>query len=582
MSASEIILDAELSRGWLREYFHPDGLCCPRCGSEQDDAYIFRRTKRSRLEVYRCKNCQKTYNLYSGTAFDGRHLRPEQVIQLLQGISRNDSTTRLARELGMSRTTIHEIRQKLDLDLSLPDFRRADAMDGEPDAAADEAPEPARPTVRPSRAPEVWKDGASGANGRSDESPGAALLRLFPEGLRPEDEVVIRCARAHTDSANDRRLRTLLGAPSEEPLDWAYLRAQARLHGLIPLVHRHLDRLAADLVPDDVLGELRGHARHIGYRNLRWTNELLRLHARFEAEGIPLVSFKGPVLAHAAYGNLALRPFVDLDLLVHRENMPRVKALLESEGYRPSPEMDARREGKYLDAQNPLAFVDDERRIVLEFHWAMIDEGFSYPLDPEQLWARLEPTALGGQTIDGLAVEDLLLYLCVHGAKHLWAQLLWISDLDALLRARPDLDWAAVLEQAARLRCERVLYLGLYLAMHLSAAPVPVKVRERVMQDTEVPGLAEQACATMYYRTHLTDVGWAEKRHLWLEKLQFRFKVREHLPDRTRSIMSQLRRALLPSRKDRAFVDLPRALTFLYVLVRPARILRDHWLTRFK
>jgi transposase-like protein len=106
------LLDDDRSRQWILRHFHPDGgLCCPRC--ESGEAYRFRETKRSRLLVWRCKKCGQTYTLYSGTVFAGRHLPPPQVVLLLRGVVRGKSTAGIARELGLSRTTVHEIRHKL-------------------------------------------------------------------------------------------------------------------------------------------------------------------------------------------------------------------------------------------------------------------------------------------------------------------------------------------------------------------------------------------------------------------------------------------------------------------------------------
>lgn len=105
------LLDHEQSTRWLLAHFHPDGLACPRCGC--DEAYLFRQTKRSRLDVYRCKNCAQTYSLYCGTIFQGRHLPPSQVVLLLRGFLQGVSSAQLARELELSRTTVHEIRKQI-------------------------------------------------------------------------------------------------------------------------------------------------------------------------------------------------------------------------------------------------------------------------------------------------------------------------------------------------------------------------------------------------------------------------------------------------------------------------------------
>ncbi|MGQ9739137.1 MAG: hypothetical protein ACUVRT_14695, partial [Armatimonadota bacterium] len=77
------LLDDELSENRLMRYFHPEGLKCPRCARGTETARIFRRNGRSHVTVYRCRHCQQVYTVYSGTVFQGKHLRPPQVILLL-------------------------------------------------------------------------------------------------------------------------------------------------------------------------------------------------------------------------------------------------------------------------------------------------------------------------------------------------------------------------------------------------------------------------------------------------------------------------------------------------------------------
>jgi transposase-like protein len=103
------LLDDEQSEQWLLEHFHPEGLACPKCGSIK--RRIFRQTQTSRLTVYRCLQCEGIYNLYSGTLFEKKHLRPSQVVLLLRGVAKGESS--LSEELGMSRTTVHYLRKQL-------------------------------------------------------------------------------------------------------------------------------------------------------------------------------------------------------------------------------------------------------------------------------------------------------------------------------------------------------------------------------------------------------------------------------------------------------------------------------------
>jgi hypothetical protein len=107
------LLDAESTLRWLQHYFHPNGLQCSHCGARVDQARHFRTTKRSQVPVYRCRQCQGIYTLYSGTVFQGTHLRPAKVVLLVRGIFKGESSLALSRELKLARQTAHHFRHAL-------------------------------------------------------------------------------------------------------------------------------------------------------------------------------------------------------------------------------------------------------------------------------------------------------------------------------------------------------------------------------------------------------------------------------------------------------------------------------------
>jgi transposase-like protein len=107
------LLDPEQSEAWILEYFHPEGLKCPRCRASVAEAHVFRNTHRSQLTVYRCNVCRQPYNLYSGTIFQQRHLTPQQVVLLVRGIVKGEPSKTLAAELGLHYTTVLELRRDL-------------------------------------------------------------------------------------------------------------------------------------------------------------------------------------------------------------------------------------------------------------------------------------------------------------------------------------------------------------------------------------------------------------------------------------------------------------------------------------
>ena len=107
------LLDQTDCESWLLDYFHPAGLKCAKCQTDVSNAHLFRQTKKSRLQVYRCNQCDCAYNLYTNTVFQQRHLTPQQVVLLLRGVLKGETSAALADELGVSYQTVLDIRRDL-------------------------------------------------------------------------------------------------------------------------------------------------------------------------------------------------------------------------------------------------------------------------------------------------------------------------------------------------------------------------------------------------------------------------------------------------------------------------------------
>ena len=122
------LLDYESSSDWILKHFHPNGLQCPGCQKTVKEAREFRQTRKSKLVVYRCKGCGTVYNLYSGTVFERYPWTPMQVVLLMRGICKGETTRELAAELKMNYKTVLDMRHKAQANaeseqpkMSLPD-----------------------------------------------------------------------------------------------------------------------------------------------------------------------------------------------------------------------------------------------------------------------------------------------------------------------------------------------------------------------------------------------------------------------------------------------------------------------------
>jgi transposase-like protein len=107
------LLDYERSVAWIIKYFHDNEFKCPHCGASLEQAREFRQTKISQLTVRRCRVCNTAYNLYTGTVFQQRHLTPMQVVLLMRGICKGESTNMLAAELDLNYKTVLDLRHAI-------------------------------------------------------------------------------------------------------------------------------------------------------------------------------------------------------------------------------------------------------------------------------------------------------------------------------------------------------------------------------------------------------------------------------------------------------------------------------------
>jgi hypothetical protein len=359
-------------------------------------------------------------------------------------------------------------------------------------------------------------------------------------------------------------------------IDWKYLLRTAYRHGVAPLLYWHLDAICPEAIPKSVLDQLREHFHANNQRNLFLTGELLRLLNEFEAYGIVAIPYKGPALSASVYGNLALREFYDLDILVHRSDVSKAKEVLTSMGYHARYQLTRAQETAFLQSQFEHPFTRDDGKSIVELHWEITERHF-LPFDTERLWERLNQIRLGGDVVLNLSPEDMLLILCVHGAKHGWERLGWICDVAELVRCQ-DIRWERVIAQASAVGSKRMLLFGLSLANDLLGVALPEKISYMIRADPTLKTLVEQTSKQLFHETHcptgfLEGYGGAPAFHT------VHLAMRESLRDKIRYFT---RKVTILTGEDWVLLPLPKFLFPLYWVLRAIRLTRKYGPRIFK
>ncbi len=243
------------------------------------------------------------------------------------------------------------------------------------------------------------------------------------------------------------------------------LRAAER-HALRPLLLDAL--LAADLLPTAQAAEARRELAVARLRARRHEALLDGALSALAAAGLAAVALKGPLLARRLYGDPALRPSTDLDLLVAPRDLAPAVAALSAAGWREpggAVQRHLRRNFAHLHLHGPAG-------VTLELHFRL-DTGLGVDLPVDDLLARsVVATTAGGAPARLLAPEDELLFLALHLVRHAFGRLVWGFDLK-LLALRQPCDGSRVASLARELGVERGLSLALTHVRERLAAPFP-------------------------------------------------------------------------------------------------------------
>lgn len=341
-------------------------------------------------------------------------------------------------------------------------------------------------------------------------------------------------------------------------IDWNLLQRMAAGHGMSAMVWRMLSNHPTH-APHDVLEALRSRHLIVSARSLYLVNELIRVCELLAKSGLTAIAFKGPTLAALAYREPGLREFSDLDLLVPFSEFPAARQALIAHGYRPRC-ADARPLTSAVFQCYEDIFTASDAVALLDVHWRALPRHFDFA-DPALLQTRTQRIELNGRPLATLATEDLILFLCIHGAKHGWPLLSWICDLAGLIHRGVGIDWAALLFRAEASQCRRALLLGLKLAHELIGVAIPSEFLAAMSTDPVINRLAGRVVHAMFLNFG-DRVGLSQELIIPLLSIETAARRMRYLADRT----------IWPTLEDWEAMPLPAPLFPLYFLTRPFRL----------
>ena len=395
--------------------------------------------------------------------------------------------------------------------------------------------------------------------------------------LKPEIALLLYCVRWHLDTSHQEQLQAQIRQLIEhEELDWNKMLKMARFHRLLPLLHKLFTSSASIELPDFVLKELRiRHFKNLG-NNFSLVQELVSILNILETEKISAITFKGPMTAISAYGDLSLRTFGDLDLLVHPDDFLRLREIAINYGYHcdrlMAPEeraclkkLSPEKQASYFKSEKEFSLWNPKNRICLDIHQGILSKQFPPLFDTRWIWDYTQTIEIGGRQVLGLKPEVQVLILCAQGAEDYWNQLGKICDVAMLVHHHPELDWDGLITLSKQLDVLPRLLLGLTLINSLYGVTLPGEIQQLLKDLPSIQQLAHTVQEDILLKNNCQS-----KSRLTLPRFIYQLRLMNDWKNQTRSVLA----IMTPTLADLAAISLPKSLFFVYYLLRPLRLMQ--------
>src|SRR5262249_2269924 len=158
---------------------------------------------------------------------------------------------------------------------------------------------------------------------------------------------------------------------------------------------------------------------------------------------------------------------------------------------------------------------------IVEVHTQRSFRYFPRPLPIEDFLQRRTTVAVDGRAIPALSAEDEFVLIAVHGAKHFWERLMWISDVAAMVHNCSKMDWKRVSHSGAEAGGEGMVRVALLLARRVLRAEIPAEMEREVALDS--------ACARLIKKIETWLPYAGSEPPALLQRVVFRLRMRGQL-----------------------------------------------------
>jgi len=271
-----------------------------------------------------------------------------------------------------------------------------------------------------------------------------------------------------------------------EASEWGALQRHIETRSLANSLYARLNQEELlPCLPVELREFLRENYRVNAARNLILLNRAAQVLAALKNQRIQVIGLKGLYLLENVYQDIGARAMNDLDILVHREDIPRALETLQNLSYQVSTFFDSSAPNRDVKHVPPLNLADGT---IIEVHWTLLEEEEPFNIAVEGMWQRARTAYFAESEAYALSDEDLLLHLCIHAAYQHYLKLGLRGMLDIALvlkQASDQIDWQQLIQTAREWGARKCVGLCFGLLQEMGWARLP----EGLMADLLPEGL---------------------------------------------------------------------------------------------
>jgi hypothetical protein len=263
-------------------------------------------------------------------------------------------------------------------------------------------------------------------------------------------------------------------------INWDNFTENAVGESIAPILYGLVSSI--DQFPGDILTRLNHYYYDSAVNNAILFRELNSLLLNLNNNQIEVILLKGSALATQIYPNIAMRPMVDLDILVKPKNVPGVIKVLQNNGYQLVRQEE--QPGFTLNYENEIGlFKQDSIPKLIEIHWNLFNSIFyQYKIPTSWLWNSTTSISINNTPALMLNPEANLLHLCGHLSFHHFGKgWLWIHDLaEIIMHFDKNLDWEKLLDLAQQFDLVLALKTNLITVTEIYGQIIPIDFMQKL------------------------------------------------------------------------------------------------------